>query len=114
MMIKLRIAAIGIFSMILAYSCIASSPRQMELLYGVSIDKNKIYFVVKSSGCSHAEDFQVALKKAKEQLTLSVIRISPDRCRGMPKQVSLAKNLDFSSTDSKLDVVLLNPLKLIN
>ena len=113
MMTKLKLVVVAVFILVLAGPCIAGGSSQTAVLYGIKVDTKRVLFEVKSTGCTRAKDFQVTLNKATEPATLRVIRMRPDRCRGMPKRVSLIKTLDFPSMDSNLEVVLLNPLKLI-
>jgi len=113
-MTKLQITIVSLFSVLLANSCVAGGSNKLSSLYGIEVDKNRIHFEVISSGCTKADDFQVALNQSIVPVSLSIIRTRPDRCRGMPRRVSLTKTMDFSSVGSDLDVVLLNALKIIN
>jgi len=91
---------------------VASGQSKLEPLYTVSLSEKKLEFAVKSTGCSAAEDFKVHMRSADEQLILTIERIKVDRCRRMPKVISLSKAVDFSNIDSNLDIMIGNPFKI--
>jgi len=91
---------------------VAAGQSKLEPLYAVSLFEKKLEFAVKSTGCSAAEDFKLHMRSADDQLILAIERIKVDRCRRMPKVISLTKAVDFSNIDSNLDIMIGNPFKI--
>ena len=69
-MTKLKIAIVSLFSVSLVNFCIAGDSKKLSPLYSIEVDKNRIHFDVKSSGCTKAYDFQVALNQSIVPATL--------------------------------------------
>jgi len=89
-----------------------SSLSILEPLYGITMINNAIKVSVKSTGCTNEEDFIIDLKLSDSGAQLAVKRTKPDRCRRMPKIITIEKSLDYSSLEPSLSIMLLNPLQV--
>ena len=79
---------------LLAVSVFAHNTEKQEPLYGATMFKNHIEIIVKSNGCTKAEDFRLEQLHAGNYILLNIVRIKPDRCRAMtrPMNISLPLN----------------------
>lgn len=89
-----------------------SSDKILEPLYGVVMTESAVEFRVKSTGCTNEDDFVVHLNDSELGAELVVSRTKPDKCRRMPKIVTIKKTLDYSGLEPNLSIMLLNPLKV--
>lgn len=100
-------------SLLLAASCSLAGNNQeqnymIETLYGIQLHKDKLTVRVKSNGCTKAEHFGVQAKAELDHHLLTVVRTKADRCRKMPRIISI--ELD-SPTTVKNGYRLVNPLQ---
>jgi len=107
-----KVVFLMMVSLLLACSSMASSQNKLEPLYAVSLSDKSIEFEVKSTGCTTAEDFKLNMRSADDHLILNIERIKIDRCRRMPKVISLSKAVDFSNIESNLVIMIDNPFKM--
>ena len=69
---------------------------QLETLYGIDIKPDKIWFQVRSTGCTSAESFSLAVDSQGSSTRVTLLRQAPDRCRGMPRLVAVELSLSPS------------------
>ncbi len=84
----------------------------LETLHAISLHKESVTIAVTGHGCTRAADFQVRLGNSQTpddgpSQELSILRIRPDRCRGMPHRKRLTLPL---KRDTAHAIHLQNPL----
>ncbi|BDX04889.1 hypothetical protein [Planctobacterium marinum] len=68
--------------------------QQIETIYGFEATKDAISFVVTSTGCTKSEDFTLQVSNSSpDDYTITLQRNKKDRCRAMPKLISIQKPL---------------------
>lgn len=72
---------------------------QAETLYGFEAMTDAISFVVRSTGCTKSEDFTLQVSNSgHNDYTITLQRNKKDRCRAMPKLISIQKLLTMEVT----------------
>ena len=87
--LSILLAMVGLISI----SSMAQTSHQLEPLYGIEFLKNAVKVSVKSTGCTKPEHFTIKTHEKEEATQLEIIRNKPDRCRAMPKIISLELEL---------------------
>ena len=72
-----------------AFSVFAHNTGKQEALYGVTFFENSIEIIVKSNGCTKAQDFRLEMLNGSDHTLLNIIRTKPDRCRKMSKPMRI-------------------------
>lgn len=102
-MAKIRFLAASLASIVATLSTIgalsihahAQEAGKLEPLYSASFTPQHLVIEVKSTGCTHPENFTVTTSAAadKSHTVIQVLRHKADLCRAMPKIVSLQLEL---------------------
>lgn len=78
------------------------------VIYGSAVDVEELTMEVLSNGCTQASDFELHYADtAKDELTVTVLRVKPDGCRKMPAVVSVTLPMDGEKVAGK-SVLLAN------
>lgn len=85
--------------------------HQFAEVYEYAVKSPRVSFIVKSHGCTLAEDFELKQSSGKHgKLEIALIRLKKDRCRAMPRAFPVSFPL-INSEATMVDVVLLNPIE---
>lgn len=82
----------------------------IEPLYGIELHDQKIRVRVKSYGCTKENSFTSQLFNHTDYDQLTLIRIKKDRCKRMPKIISL----EFDAPQRKSEISNQKPVLLSN
>ncbi|MFC3150864.1 hypothetical protein ACFOEK_07480 [Litoribrevibacter euphylliae] len=92
----------------------AQSNAPLEPLHAIFLERDNqslaVHFKAISHGCTTTQDFELTIKESNEINQLSITRLRPDRCRKMPKLVSLTKRLRYDEINASLPIQLKNHL----
>lgn len=90
----------------------AQETLSIEPLYGIQLQAQHTTIQVKSFGCTRASHFESKLLDKKNYYQLTLLRTTKDRCKRMPKIISLDIDLALknTATEIKKPVFLRNPL----
>lgn len=85
------------------------TPHTVEPIYGFEAQTTALQFVVRSNGCTDITHFDLLLSEATdEDYAVTLVRNKRDKCKAMPKMLTLQLPLERRlTTASKL--VLNNP-----
>lgn len=92
----------------------ATVPEALEAIYGFEHTRDQVTFLVKSTGCTKTEHFDIELEKTTQaEYTITLIRHKQDMCRAMPRLYPV--NLPLGETLSeKEQLTVANPYGLNN
>jgi hypothetical protein len=81
----------------------------LETIYAAEIRQGKIWFLVKSTGCTSEKSFELEVRQdSDKQLSASLLRQKPDYCKAMPRYIAV--ELDSPKLlKERLNVVINNP-----
>ena len=86
-----------LFTAIFTMNSLAKDNDTQEQLYGIQFNKNSMNINVKSTGCTKPAHFTIKTQAHKERTQLEIIRHKADRCRAMPKVISIQLELPKDS-----------------
>jgi hypothetical protein len=67
-----------------------------------------VHFQAISNGCTSDKHFEFVLKETPHANQLSITRTTPDRCRKMPKWISLTKRIPVDQLNPQLPLQVNN------
>ena len=84
----------------------SSSPKSgtLEPLYGLSFSSGNVEILVTSNGCTKAEHFELKSKKVEGQKLITIEKIKKDRCRAMPKIITVRLKFNDMSNGDIYDI----------
>lgn len=81
--------------------------ESLENLYEYEVKPQFISFVVKSTGCTRKEDFELLHNQYQGRHEFALIRLKPDLCKAMPRAFPVTYRLDEFVNDN-------NEIKVLN
>lgn len=110
-----RLKLVMIMMTVSASACSLAQPAQpLEPLHAITLERTPqslaVHFTAISHGCTTTQDFELTLETQGGINQLSITRVTPDRCRKMPKLISLTKRLRLADINTTLPIELKNHL----
>ena len=68
----------------------AQNPKALEVIYGFKVQDGKMWFGVRSTGCTRVEDFAIKQERLDDLTRVKLHRVKKDRCRKKPFVTSIA------------------------
>jgi len=90
-MFNKRLVIILILAGALSINASAKNDRKLESLYSAQFTDKYVIIEVKSTGCTRPEHFSLLFdgKAGVDYSVMRIVRDKPDRCRAMPRIISL-------------------------
>ncbi|GLQ33326.1 hypothetical protein [Litoribrevibacter albus] len=117
-MYKIKQHPIALMSALLLTSILgcaqAQSSSTLEPIHAIFLEQSEqhllIHFKAISRGCTSPQDFDVEFNEADNMTVLAIHRITPDRCRKMPKPIYLTKRIWLKDINTERPITLKNQL----
>ncbi|WP_372769470.1 hypothetical protein [Pseudoalteromonas sp.] len=83
--------------------------NNLEKIYSFDVTSEKLLFVVKSTGCTSKEDFELLYQVHQGKYEFALKRLKPDMCRAMPRAYPVSFKLPAIGVSID-NIIVLNPI----